>query len=50
MQQGWRLLDFDFSRVYVLIADFVDSGSFDVEPLARGICDVLSAQRPLLGL
>ena len=48
--QEWRHLDFDFTRVYTLLADFVDSSSFDVEPLVRDIVEDLSAQRLLLGL
>ena len=48
--QKWRRLDFDFTRVYTLLADFVDSGSFDVEPLVEDIVKDLSAQRPSLGL
>ena len=48
--QGWRRLDFDFTQVYMLLADFVDSGSFDVEPLVKDIVKDLSAQRPSLGL
>ena len=48
--QRWRRLNFDFTQVYTLLADFVDSGSFDVEPLVKNILEDLSAQRPSLGL
>ena len=48
--QGWRRLDFDFTRVYAVLADFVDSGSFDVEPLVQAIVKDFSTQRLSLGL
>ena len=48
--QKWRNLNFDFTRVYTLHADFIDSSSFDVEPLVRDIVEDLSAQRLVLGL
>ena len=41
---------FSLHRVYTLLADFVDSGSFDVEPLVRDIVKNLSTQRLSLGL
>lgn len=48
--QKWRHLDFDFTPVYTLLADFVDSGSFDVEPLVQDIVRGLSTQRLSLSL
>ena len=50
VDQKWRHLDFDFTRVYTLFADFVDSGSFDTEPLVQDIVRDLSTQRLSLSL